>query len=473
MKTVNEPFDAIVIGAGISGETCAHRLRRGGMRVALVESERIGGECAYWAAIPTMSLLGPANARWRAEALAGIASPAIATPRSLTPSEILFATLDESAQICAIEKEGGVFIRGNARFVRHDHVEVDTGSGIQRLQAPHIVVATGSEPAIPQIPGLAESGFWTNREATTAEAIPQQVAILGGEGQAVEIAQMFRLYGADVMLITRQGHLLADEDPEIGTLLAHSLRLQGIRVVTGHSVTHIGRDNDHPCVLALDDQTEIHTQRLVVATRRYPRVDGLNLAISGVQYSNAGVVIDETCRAARGVWAIGAVTGMAQLSHMAQYQARIAADDILGQPHSACYRSVPRIFYTDPQIAVTGRTGAQMTAEGTADFISVSVDLSERKARPTSARQPDKGKLTLLADPTRGILVGAWAVATEASEWIQLAIPAIRSDIPLEVLRDTLEQFPPFGESYLAAIDQLLAASAQRRGGMPLRSQGG
>ena len=453
-------FDAIVIGAGISGETCAHRLRLGKMRVALVEAEHIGGECAYWASIPTLSLLGPANARWRAGALSGLASPAIASPRSLTPSEILFSALDESAQVSAIEQEGGVFIHGQVRFVQQDQVEVDVEGAVQRLQAPHIVVATGSVPAIPQIQGLSDIGYWTTREATTAAATPQHLVILGGEGQAVEIAQMFRLYGADVTLITRREHLLVDEDPEVGEFLARSLHQQGIRIVMGQRVVHVGRDADHPCVVALDDDTEIHTQRLVVATRRHPRIQGLHLANAGVRYRDSGIIIDETCRAAEGVWAIGAVTGIGQLSHIAQYQARIAADDILGQPHMAHYDSVPRILYTDPQIAVTGRTTAQMVEEEAARVVSVAVELNEKKTHLPTVRQPENGRLTLYANVDRGTLVGAWAIATEASEWIQLAVYAIRSETSLDVLRDTLEQFPPFGEIYLSAIDQLLTACA-------------
>jgi pyruvate/2-oxoglutarate dehydrogenase complex dihydrolipoamide dehydrogenase (E3) component len=453
-------FDAIVIGAGISGETCAHRLRLGKMRVALVEAEHIGGECAYWASIPTLSLLGPANARWRAGALSGLASPAIASPRSLTPSEILFSALDESAQVSAIEQEGGVFIHGQVRFVQQDQVEVDVEGAVQRLQAPHIVVATGSGPAIPQIQGLSDIGYWTTREATTAAATPQHLVILGGEGQAVEIAQMFRLYGADVTLITRREHLLVDEDPEVGEFLARSLHQQGIRIVMGQRVVHVGRDADHPCVVALDDDTEIHTQRLVVATRRHPRIQGLHLANAGVRYRDSGIIIDETCRAAEGVWAIGAVTGIGQLSHIAQYQARIAADDILGQPHMAHYDSVPRILYTDPQIAVTGRTTAQMVEKEAARVVSVAVELNEKKMHLPTVRQPENGRLTLYANVDRGSLVGAWAIATEASEWIQLAVYAIRSGTSLDVLRDTLEQFPPFGEIYLSAIDQLLATCA-------------
>ena len=449
-----EHFDAIVIGAGVSGETCAHRLRKGGMRVALVEREHIGGECAFWATIPTATLLGPANASWRAQALAGIASPAIASPRSLTASEILFSSLGEAAQVEVIEKEGGVFLRGNARFIGRDQIAV----GDRRLQSPHIVIATGSEPTTPEIPGLHDVGFWSARDATTAVAIPQSVIILGGEGQAVEIGQMFRLYGAEVSLITRRDHLLADEDPKVGELLAQRLQQQGIRVVLDRSVQSIRSDENHACIATLDDGTAIHAHTLVVATRRHSRTDGLGIERAGIRSQATGVAIDETCRAAEGIWAIGAVTGIAYLSHMAQYQARIAADDILGQPHPAHYLSVPRVYYTDPQIAATGQILENMTANHPSDITSVSVALHEKAAAPTTARQPATGRLTLLADATRGTLVGAWAAATEASEWIQLAMLAIRAEIPLAVLRDTLEQFPPFGEVYLSAVDQLIHA---------------
>jgi dihydrolipoamide dehydrogenase len=212
--------------------------------------------------------------------------------------------------------------------------------------------------------------------------------------------------------------------------------------------------------LSDDDDTEINTQRLVVATRRHPRIQGLHLANAGVRYRDSGIIIDETCRAAEGVWAIGAVTGIGQLSHIAQYQARIAADDVLGQPHMAHYDSVPRILYTDPQIAVTGRTTAQMVEEEAARVVSVAVELNEKKTHLPTVRQPENGRLTLYANVDRGTLVGAWAIATEASEWIQLAVYAIRSETSLDVLRDTLEQFPPFGEIYLSAIDQLLTACA-------------
>lgn len=452
-----EQFDTIVIGAGIAGETCARRLRTRVKRVALVEREYMGGECAYWATIPTSTLMGPANIRWQAQAIAGVASPSIASPRTFAPPEILPAVLDEAAQVAAIEKQGGTYIRGDARFIAPGQIAV----GERQLAAPHIVIATGSEPSIPEIPGLSDIGYWTNREATRAEGIPQGVVILGGGGQAVEIGQMFRLYGAEVTVVTDQDHLLMDEDPEIGKLLAQRMHGQGVRVVVGRKIVRLGRDADHACVASLEDGSEIHAQALVVATHRHPRTDGLDLEKAGVRSDAAGIKVDETCRAAPGVWAVGAVTGLGHLYHMAQYQARIAADDILGQPHPAHYESVPRVYFVDPQIAITGQTRTLGNGKPAPDIVSVAVDLREMKTHPTSAREPESGRLTLFADPTRNTLVGAWAAAAEASDWIELAIQAIRSEISLDVLRDLLEQYPTFGEAYLAAVDQLIAAVAQ------------
>jgi dihydrolipoamide dehydrogenase len=456
---MRERFDAIVIGAGIAGETCARALGKTGAHVALVERDRIGGECAYWAAIPSESLLGPANARQRAQAAAGIASPALASPWGLASSDALLAYVRESAQREAIERDGGAYIAGDAHLLAPGHVQVDG----RELEAPHVVISSGSEPTIPAIAGLAEAGYWTNREATTAQAIPPSVVVLGGESQAIELGQRFRLFGAEVTLVTQQEHLLAHEEPALGGFLAQHLHQQGLRVVLGRTVLQVERGQDPAYTLTLDDHTQVHGQALVVATGRQPRIQGLGLEHAGVQVGPQGIVVDDTCRAAEGIWAVGDVTGVAPLSHMAQYQARLAADDILGHAHPAHYRSVPRVLFTDPQVAATGWTTSSFTGsqpDQSAAFTSVTVDLKEHASRtPASAHHDLGGKLTLAVDTRRDVLVGAWAVAAEASAWIQLAELAIRAEIPLGVFRDVLEQFPTSGEVYLAALDQLAGAA--------------
>jgi pyruvate/2-oxoglutarate dehydrogenase complex dihydrolipoamide dehydrogenase (E3) component len=366
--------------------------------------------------------------------------------------------LQETAPVDVIEREGGVFILGDAHLTGPGQVQV----GARQLEAPHIVLASGSEPVIPVIAGLTEAGYWSPREATTTEAIPQAVVVLGGEAQAVELGQRFRLVGAEVTLITQQGHLLAHEEPALGELLARHLHQQGVRVVLGRTVLRVEHGHDPAYTLALDDETQVRGHALVVAAGRRPRTAGLDLDRADVRLGPQGIVINETCRAADGIWAVGDVTGVVPLSHMAHYQARLAADDILGHAHPAHYGSVPRVLFTDPQVAATGWTDAQRDGRPLADIISVGVELKERMRRPSSAPQDIAGKLTLTADATRGVLVGAWAVAAEASEWIQLAMLAIRAEIPLGVLRDVLEQFPSFGEVYLSALDQLASTTARR-----------
>jgi len=466
---MSERFDAIVIGAGISGETCARRLAHAGMRVALVERERIGGECAYWASIPCAPLLGPANPLWRAQQLAGVASPALGWPRSLLSREAILTYLQEdAAQINTMTtRTGDTFILGEARLAGPGRVDV----GPLHLEAAHIVIATGGAPRIPAIPGLAAMGYWTPREATTATAVPPSVVVLGGEAQAVELGQMFRLCGAEVTLITQRSGLIDHEDPEIGQLLVQHLQEHGSRVLLGRAVVRAERGADgadETCQLVLADGARVRARQVIVATGRVPRTEGLGLERAGVRVGPRGVLVDDSCQAAEGVWAVGDVTGVAPLSHLAQYQARVAADAILGWAHPADYVAVPRVLFTDPQVAATGLTCAQLRAQGV-DALSVTVDLAGprrqhgqlRHAPPvasTPSYQPPGERLTLQADRTRGILVGAWAVAPEAGEWIYLAALAIRAAIPLAVVRDMLEQFPAFGDVYLSAIDQLLAA---------------
>jgi pyruvate/2-oxoglutarate dehydrogenase complex dihydrolipoamide dehydrogenase (E3) component len=453
-----ERFDAIVIGAGIAGETCAHALRTAGKRVALVERGRIGGECAYWAAISSETLLGPANVWVRARAVAGVASPSLAAPRRLSSFDGLVAYLQQAAQVEVIEREGGTFIRGDAHLLGPGQVQV----GARELLAPHVVIATGSEPAIPAIPGLAEAGYWTNREATTTEVIPQSVVILGGEAHAIELGQRFRLFGAEVTVITAQAHLLAHEEPELGLLLGQHLYRQGMRVVLSRTVLRVDRGKDPAYLLPLDDGTQVRGQALVVATGRRPRTQGLGLEQAGVHLGPRGVTIDEHCRAASGIWAVGDVTGVAPLSHVAQYQARLAADDMLGRAHPASYGSVPRVIFTDPQVAVCGSPTARQggnSGRTPAAFTSASVDFKERLRGAPSTGQAADGKLTLYADASREVLVGAWAIAPDASEWIELALIAIRTEMPLAVLRDVLEQFSSVGDVYLAALDHLASAA--------------
>jgi dihydrolipoamide dehydrogenase len=359
----------------------------------------------------------------------------------------------------ALGQSGVTLVRGDARVLEAGQVQVE-----ERLIRTHrIVIATGSAPRIPDIPGLAEAEYWTNREALRYQAIPQHVLLLGGEGQAIELAQMFRLYGSQVTVVAPDGRLMSNEDQEIGDLIAGHLQHMGVRVVLGREVVRVARGGEAEYVVSLSDLERLPAQSLVVAGRRGARLDWLSRTIPGLEVSDRGVHIDEYCRAADGIWAIGDVTGILPLSFMAQYQAHLAADDILGSPHPANYSSVPRLYFTEPQIAATGLTTAQAQARRM-QITSVTVDLkwmgtSTSSIAPVAPSHllPDShsGKLSLSMDARERVLVGSWAVAPDAAEWIHLAVLAIGARVPLAVLYDTLEQFPGFSEPYRVALEQL------------------
>lgn len=447
---MSEPFDVIVIGAGPGGEVAADRLHRGGMRVAVVERELIGGECAYWACIPSKTLIRPTTAVAEAGHVAGVVRPAMNWEQVAAYRDEMIRHLDDSRQVQGYVDQGITFIRGEARLSGPGRVEV---AG-RTLEAPHVIVATGSDPRIPAIEGLNEAGYWTNREATTFERVPESIVVLGGSAQGIELGQMLRRYGAEVIIVQHATHLLDREEPEVGNLVADQLRAEGVDVRLGRETIRVVRAADGARVVHLDDGTAVRGQELLVATGRTPRTQGLNLEAVGATVTRRGVQVDDSCRAAPGLWAIGDVTGVALFTHVAKYQARIAADDILGRRHSASYAAVPRVVFSDPEVGATGLTTAQARELGV-DVVRAVVDLYEAIARPVTYGKGIGGRLGLLADRKQGILVGAWAFGPEAGEWIHLAVLAIRAATPIQVLRDVIEQFPTFSEAYLSGLEML------------------
>jgi dihydrolipoamide dehydrogenase len=446
---VSQRFDAVVIGAGPAGEVAASRLPKLGLRTALVERELVGGECAYWACIPSKTLLRPPEARSEARHAAGLTDPEQRWREIVAYRDYMTRNLDDAGAVKGYEESGVNVYKGEARITAPGRIDV----GGEELEAERIVIATGSDPSVPEIEGLEEAGYWTNREATQLTELPDDVVVLGGGPVGIELGQMLRRYGAEVTMVQAAERLIDREDPAVGELIAAALGEEGIELRLGRKAAAVRSENGAR-VVELEDGEELRAAELLVATGRRPRAADLGLEALGVEPDEHGAIaVDERCRVADGVWAIGDVTGVSLFTHVGKYQARVAVDDIAGREPRADYRSIPRVVFSDPEIAAVGLTSEGAPERGI-NVLQGRADLM-RIARTETYGRDLGGELGVIADRERRVLVGAWAVGPLAGEWIHQAVLAIKAEIPIEVLRDTVAQFPTFSEAYLSAIEDL------------------
>jgi pyruvate/2-oxoglutarate dehydrogenase complex dihydrolipoamide dehydrogenase (E3) component len=412
----------------------------------VVERALAGGECSYYACIPTKTLLRPgealAAARQAPGAAEAVTTGELAIERVLWWRDEVTDRRRDTWHAGWLGEQKAELVRGEARVVRPGAVAV----GAREIEYKHLVVATGSAPSIPPVPGIEDVAYWTSRDAVWAEAPPASLVVLGGGPVGVELAQFFHRLGTKVTVVESSAHLLARIDSEAGELLRSRFEQEGIDVVVEARAERVEPTGGGARV-HLSSGSTLEAEQLLVATGRRPNVEDLGLEQLGVEISTRGVAVDERMQAAEGVWAIGDPTGVQLLTHVGKYQARVAAANLVGRDYRADYRAIPAAVFTDPQVASVGTTSGDQVVSAVHMITGGRLSTYERPKRP--------GLLKLAAGTNERVIVGALAVGPEAGEWIGQLTLAVRARIPIEILLDTIQPYPTFSEAIFSALQAL------------------
>ncbi|MFG3260469.1 dihydrolipoyl dehydrogenase family protein [Streptomyces sp. NPDC048172] len=463
--------DVVVIGMGPGGEEVAGRLAEAGLDVVGVEAELLGGECPYWACVPSKMIVRAGNLLADARRVPGMAGQAQVepdwSPVAARIRDEATTDWDDAAAVERFTKKGGHFVRARGRLTGPGQVEADGETYTARRA---VVVATGSAPWAPPVDGLSAVPYWTNREAVSAEETPESLLVLGGGAVGVELAQGYARFGTRVTVVEAADRLLPPEEPESGALVARVLESEGLTVRTRARASSV-RHEGGTFTLVLDGGEELRADRLLVATGRRPRLAGLGLETAGLDPQARALRVDGHMRAVPGpekhggplghgrggepgLWAVGDVTGEGAFTHMAMYQADIAVRSILGEDGpQADYRAVPRVTFTDPEVGAVGLTEEAAREQG----LTVRTGVSEvpSSTRGWIQKAGNDGFIKLVEDAARGVLVGATSAGPEGGETLYGLAVAVRAAVPVVTLRDMIYAYPTFHRGVLDALADL------------------